>query len=487
MNRYDMNKHVFLFWCILAGHLAVAQRNFTIQDVINQALAKSPFAKLAETRKENRYWQYRSFKTNLNPQLRLSGGIPAYSQSFIPVRQPDGSILFQSIDQTNASANLGLEQPLPWTGGQISANTNYNYFQDLQQNTNLWNATLLNIQLNQPLFGFNPLKWQRAIEPIRYEESKREFVEEIEAISQEATDRFFLVIDAQIREQIASFNLANNDTIYKIEQGRYNIGTTSLDKLLQVELQLLRSRQNLAQARLDAENAKLNLRIYLGLNDNEEFTLVLPEEIPQFVIDAETAMQYARQNRAQFLAFERRRKEAQRDLAETKGRRFSTTLTASFGLNNSAPVISDVYTDPLRQQQVNVTFSVPVIDWGRNKAMMRTAIANKKLNDYIITQDEVNFDQEIMTQVRQFELLRLQIEITRKSDQVAQERYAVAQNRYLIGKIDITNLNIALTEKDDAKRSYLAALRSFWTSYYNLRRLTLYDFVDKRLLYTPES
>lgn len=90
-----------------------------------------------------------------------------------------------------------------------------------------------------------------------------------------------------------------------------------------------------------------------------------------------------------------------------------------------------------------------------------------------------------MTQVRQFELLRLQLEITRKSDEVATERYNVSQNRYLIGKIDITNLNIALEQKDAAKRQYVQALRAFWTAYYNLRRLTLYDFNEGRLLYTP--
>jgi outer membrane protein TolC len=105
----------------------------------------------------------------------------------------------------------------------------------------------------------------------------------------------------------------------------------------------------------------------------------------------------------------------------------------------------------------------------------------------VIEQDQVNFEQEIMTQVRQFEMLRLQIEITKKADEVAGERYNVAQNRYLIGKIDITNLNIALTEKDDAKRSYIQALKSFWTAYYQLRRLTLYDFSAKQLLYTPEK
>ncbi len=150
-------------------------------------------------------------------------------------------------------------------------------------------------------------------------------------------------------------------------------------------------------------------------------------------------------------------------------------------------MLQQVYDNPTEQQQFDLTFSIPVLDWGRNKAMMRTAIANKKLTDFQIAQDEVNFEQGIMTQVRQFEMLRLQLEITKKSDEVAAERYNVSQNRYLIGKIDITNLNIALNEKDDAKRKYIQALRDFWIAYFNLRQLTLYDFYEGKLLYIPEE
>ncbi|HBK87433.1 MAG TPA: hypothetical protein DDZ56_02210, partial [Cytophagales bacterium] len=128
-----------------------------------------------------------------------------------------------------------------------------------------------------------------------------------------------------------------------------------------------------------------------------------------------------------------------------------------------------------------------IVDWGRRKAAMQTAYANKRLQDYTIAQDQVNFEQAILTQVRQFELLYLQLEITRKADEVALKRYNVAQNRYLIGKIDITNLNIALTEKDNAKRAYIGALRSFWTAYYDLRRLTLYDFAENKYLYNPNT
>src|SRR5690606_31783807 len=275
----------------------------------------------------------------------------------------------------------------------------------------------------------------------------------------------------------AQFNLANNDTIYKIEQGRYNIGTTSKDKLLQVELQLLRSRQDEAQARLNLQTARLQLRSFIRITGNDAVELVLPEEIAQFTVTVDEALEYATQNTSDIIAFQRRRIESDRGVAQAKGERFrGTNITASYGLNNNGTTMDDVYHEPLEQQFINLSLSVPILDWGRNKSYTRTAIANKKLNDYIIAQDEVTFEQDVYTRVGQFEMLRLQIEITKKADEVAQERYTVAQNRYLVGKIDITNLNIALNEKDAAKRSYIDALKQFWVAYFELRRTTLYDF-----------
>ncbi|MDZ7646073.1 MAG: TolC family protein [Cytophagales bacterium] len=389
------------------------------------------------------------------------------------------------VNQFNPNLNLGLQQPIGSTGGTISANTGYNFFNDIEADLNQWSGTVMNIELRQPIFAYNPWKWDKRIRPVIFEESKRIFVERQEGISRDAVSLFFDVLRQQVNEQVARFNLANNDTIYKIEQGRYNMGTTSQDKLLQVELQLLRSRQEVAQAQLELENARLQLRSYIGLKDGDSFELILPENIPLFDVSIEQALQYAILNRADYIAFERRRMEAESQVAQAKGQRYQTTLSASYGLNNVGGTVSDLYNNPSKQQIANLSFNVPLVDWGRNKAMMQTALANKKFTDYVIEQDKIIFEQEIITKVRQFEMMRLQIEITKKSDEVAQQRYNVAQNRYLIGKIDITNLNIALTEKDSAKRSYLDALKSFWTAYYDLRMLTLYDFANQKLLYSP--
>jgi len=460
---------------------------YTLDEVIYLAREKSPASKQAETRLENRYWQYRLFKSNYNPQLALSGNLPGYNRDFLSNRLDDGTITFQDREQINSSLSLGLNQPIAFTGGSLSINSNLNYFSDLNQDLRRFNTTAVNVQLNQPIFGFNELKWDKRTEPLRYEESQRGYVEEMEFISREAAGRFFDYLDAQINFEIAGFNLLNNDTIYKIEEGRYNIGTTSKDKLLQVELQLLRSQQDVAQAKLDLQTASQELRAYLGLNDTDTLFLKLPDGIPNFDIAIQEALTFAKMNRADYIAFERQRIEAEREVAEARGQRFQVNLTAAYGLNSASEDFETAYEDPNDQQRLDVGLVIPILDWGRNKARMQTALANMELTNYVIDQDIRNFEQEIITLVRRFEVLRQQLVISKKSDEVAAERYLVAQNRYLTGKVDITNLNIALSEKDEARRSYTRALRDFWLAYYDLRRLTLYDFVEKKLLYQAET
>jgi outer membrane protein TolC len=486
MNKYLLTITIFFLLNIKAN---AQTRKLSLVDVIELAKRQSPSSKIADTRKETQYWFYQRFRSNYNPTLYLRGELPGYDRSFIENRQDNGEIAYQSREQLNSNLGLSLFQPITATGGRISINSNLSQFRNLDSDFRNYNSTLFNVGYSQPIFGFNELKWDRKTEPLRYEESKRAYVEEMEDISRNATDLYFDYLTAQVELQIAQFNLANNDTIFNIEQGRYNIGTTSRDQILQVELQLLRSRQGVTQASLDMKTSKQNLLRFIGLNLTaaSEIELLPPQELPTFNISFDKALLYAKQNRADYLQYERRRLEASRDVAEAVALRFQTTLNASFGLNKAGNTLGDAYSDPNNQQRVNVSIGVPIIDWGRSKSRVKIALANQQLEQYLVDQEIQNFEQEIATLVSRFEVLRLQAEITKKSDEVAKERYDVAQNRYLNGLIDITNLNIALKEKDEAKGSFISALRAFWTAYFDLRRLTLYDFLNNELLYQQKD
>ena len=105
------------------------------------------------------------------------------------------------------------------------------------------------------------------------------------------------------------------------------------------------------------------------------------------------------------------------------------------------------------------------------------AQSNQEVVKTNVQQSEIDFDQEIMLQVMQFNLQDDQLRIASKADTIADLRYNVTKERFYIGKIDVLELNIAQREKDAATRSYLSALNNYWSYYYNIRRLTLYDFL----------
>jgi outer membrane protein TolC len=93
-----------------------------------------------------------------------------------------------------------------------------------------------------------------------------------------------------------------------------------------------------------------------------------------------------------------------------------------------------------------------------------------------VSQSMIDFDENILLQVMQFNLQDDQVVIASKADTIADLRYEVTKQRFLIGKIDVLDLNVALEEKDVARRGYVEALRNFWDYYYDLRGLTLYDW-----------
>ncbi len=482
---------LFIFGFFIPPSFAQESVTYSLQEMVQRAKDRSPSALRAATRKENRYWQYRLFRSNYNPQLRLNGTIPSYSQAFNGITQPDGSIEFLEVRQNFMDLGLGLQQVIAPTGGIISVNSSTNRFDnflasDFEPQTR-WSGVPVNIRLQQPILAYNPFKWDKKIEPLIYEESKREYVQEMEEVSFVVTQLFFDYLLAQVNLEIANQNLENTEEIFDIEKKRYEIGATFEDRLLQVELQALQAKQDLASAQLDLEGSALAVNSYIGLNSNARIELLSPTEIPEFEVDVNQAIELAFQNRAEALAFTRRKMEAEAIVAEAKGQRVNAQLNASYGYNNAAFNYPDIYNNPNTQALVSLGFSVPILDWGRNKARMSQARANRDLVEYTVQQDEINFEQEIFTKVKNFLMMKDRLEVTKLSDEVAQRRYDIALRRFQTGNVSITDLNIAQNEKDANKRAFFNSLKEYWMAYYELRALTLYDFEQGQLLYLPEE
>lgn len=478
-----MRTYIILIFFFASDSLLLAQdktrevTQLSLQEVIAIAQQQSIAAYQAKTAKETQYWEWRSFQANYRPQLLLSGNLPDFLRSFREVVQPNGTIDFQSVTINNSILDFSLSQQLVATGGSIFIGTQLQRFDDFSRDRSLYNGVPLNIGFTQPFFGFNALKWDKKIAPIIYEESQRAYVEDLEAIALEANSIFFQLITAQVNLEIAQNNLLSIDTILTIAQERFTLGKISRDEVLQLQLERLNSQKGVAKARQTLGTAALRLKIFSGISNEADINLTIPDRTTILMLDEEVALQEAYQNRADALAFQRRKLEGAMGVAKAKGETgFSINLFASFGLSKSAERFGDLFEEIQDQERIIIQFELPILDWGRSKAKRETAKASKQFIEYAVQQDQQSFEEEILTQVRLFTTLQDQLKLSEDADLIAAERYQIAKDRYRLGDLSITDLNIALREKDQAKRDYILALQDYWTAYYYLRVLTLYDF-----------
>ena len=457
----------------------------TLNEIINLAKNQSIAARQATTQKETAYWQYRSYLSNYKPQLTLSGTLPNFNRSFQEVIQENGTIKFQRVTNNNSDLTFALSQSIAATGATVFVRSQLQRFDAFDRNFKLYNGLPIGIGIEQPLFAFNPLKWDKKTEPLRFEESKQAYVESLEQIGVTAANRFFEFLIAQVNLQIAESNLSNNDTIYKIALERFNLGKISKNDLLQLRLGVLQSKKSAASAQQNLEIADLQLKSYIAYREEEQIELVLPTQIPDFQIDATQALQEAFVNRGDAIGFKRRTLEAERKVDKAKGENgFQAKIFAAFGLSNSAVNVGDVYKSPKDGETFNIGFEIPIMDWGRSKSRMATAKANQQLVGYEVEQDRIVFEEEIYTLITLFNMLKDQVALSKEADEIAAERYEIAKNRFFIGNLSITDLTIALQEKDQAKRDYIFSLQDFWRTWLNIRMKTLYDFErQQKILY----
>jgi outer membrane protein TolC len=309
-------------------------------------------------------------------------------------------------------------------------------------------------------------------------------VNALERVSRQAVRYFFDLTLAQINLEVSEKNYANTDTLFQIAKGRYQLGTIAENELLQMELSFLNSDAFRNEATIDLELRKSRLRSFLGFNERVSLELILPSEVPIIEMDYSRTLQEAKDNNPELMNLERQLLEAQQRVAEARSQKgIRADLYAQFGLSQTADGVRGVYQEPNNNQRVEVGVQIPILDWGLGKGQYRMAQSAEEVVKTNVEQSQIDFNENIFLQVMQFNLQDDQVAIASKADAIADLRYEVTKQRFLIGRIDVLDLNVALEEKDVARRGYVQELRNFWDYYYNLRGLTLYDWQkDQKLV-----
>jgi outer membrane protein TolC len=460
----------------------------TLPDCIRLAGEKGPYGIMARNDFTSKEASHRSFAASFYPQIGMQGNVPGYTHSINPIVLPDGTTIFTPQSEANASLNLGLTQKIPFTGGSLSLMSGLNRIDLLESRSHYYRSNPLSLSLNQPLLQINTMRWDLEAQDIRYRMATRELAEAMEDCAIDATEKFFSLLLASMNSANAALNVAINDTLYRISRGRFNVGKIAENDLLQSELAYLNAKTEYATANVGLARAEQSLKATLGLAAPTFIRLLPPNEIPSTPVNPDSALAKARGNRSDALNFDLQALMAERAVSQAKSDNFfNASMTASVGYNQRAPMLPDAYRDLLNQSQFNVGFSVPIFRWGAGSAAVDAALADRRRTEASIVQQRNSFEQEVLFQTARLNLLRDQVAVAAKSDTIAMRRFEVAKDRYLIGKIDVPILFIAQSEKDNARRANVQTLWDYWSTYFRVRRLTLFDFEAGISLVREES
>lgn len=474
--------HLILILLFLPTHI-VGQKaqNDTLKTTISEAIEiarrQSPDVLVARHSFRSSYWSYCYYKANYKPTLALSS-TPYYNNQINIITLEDGTSKYVRQKQLRTDGNLSVVQNIPWTGGTIGVNTNLQRLDILgDHKTHTYKVNPITVTFQQSIFGYNSLKWDKRIEPLRFDEAKKSYVETLELVSVNTITKFFNLARAQSDLQIAQINFANADTLYTFAKGRYDIGTITENEMLQLEINRLTEESNMVNAQLEVDDSMEALRTYLGIVDEVIIETEVTHKVPQIVISPQDALSKSISNSSDIINMERRKRESDSSVALAKSQTgLKADIYAQLGLTQTSDKFNQVYKDPQNYQYIEVGLRIPILDWGRGKGRISVAKSNRDMVYTQVEQDRTNFELNINKLVKQFNLQANRVKVSAKTDYTATRRNNVARRLYILGRSTILDMNSAIAEQNSARRNYINTLYNYWQLYYTIRSITLYDF-----------
>lgn len=423
------------------------------------------------------YWEYRSFKAERLPSLSLKMTPAQYSRNIIKRYDFEENIdVYRTQQSLYSSGGLTLSQNFDLTGGTFFVNSELGYMKNYKDNSNeQFNSVPIRIGYSQALLSFNKFKWEKKIEPLKFEKVKRQFLYRQQEIAENTVQYFFNYAQAKKEYELAVENVLSADSLYIIGLERQKISAISEADILTLKLDKINAQNTLKSIELTLKDAKFNFLTFLNLDGND-YSIKLPENLNNIFIPVKDALVNAQKNNPEYLAYKQEILEAEREVDRNRKSVFDMNISASIGFNQVADNFAGVYRRPLQQDIITVSLTIPILDWGVKKGRINMAKSNLGVTKFSVQQRTQNLEQELISAIDNFNNQKELVTSAQEALLLANDAYQINKMRFVVGKADISTLTLSLNRYKEAQRNYINSLKYYWSGYYKIKKLTLYDF-----------
>ena len=457
---------------IHASTMALA--SLSLDQAIRQAQDSTIIA--FQSRQEYNYYtlHYDEFLALRKPQLNLRVA-PNYYRIVSDLSRD--YVYLRNYDNLSAAASVTLSQKMLNWGGEAYVGTQAiwsEYFNSQATEARQFMAAPILMGYRQTLLGYNPYRWEKAVEDQRLKAARQQHQYDMNSIAEEVTRRFFRLVCAQSQAEMYQRNLQTTDTLYAIAREKASILMVTMAELRSLELQRINAANALAMARTAEEEARTRLASFLKLD--EEGLAATPLQFPQepravtltvadairLVLANSPAYQH---QMAEVIESRHQEQKAQKE----KG--VNVSLDVNVGMQQVDPVLGRAYRDQRLYALGAVTLSVPLMDHGAAKSRHAAAQAWVEREESALDEAERRLSEDVTTTLHNINIYRQLLEQTTQAVAMADEVFELNADNYANGLCDINTYTLAQSRRDEANNQYLSALEKYWTTYYHLQTL----------------
>ncbi|HNW59367.1 MAG TPA: TolC family protein [bacterium] len=442
------------------------------------------------------------FKTNADLALET----PNWNETVSEITIPNALPIFNTTGFTRYMGTLDINQPLPTDGAITLRGQSYHrdvstYLQESKQDVSrseIYNS--LSLRFSQPLFAINQLKLGLKNANLSYERTVHRYRRSELDIVYRVTRSFFDLYQATRQHEITRDNVQQQQELYDIAAKKYAAGLIPEVEALQMEVDLAESRNALLSAEGELQRSEDTFKQLIGLKLTDQVAVRTDFAVEKIEVDlaraTEMAMKYRTELREGQIDIELARisikeADARSEMRGDINAFYDITGVSDSNLPYHSPwnelwnsSLDDMDRRP-HNRGVTFTLSVPLWDWGVNRAEVEAARATYHTSALTLEEQKKTIEREVREVVLRLREAENRIAVLRKNQEVAQRAFDITLERFNNG--DITSQELALDRNrlTTAKTSYLSAYVDFKLAVADLQRKTMWDFVqDQSLLDT---
>ena len=474
--------------CILISSVTRAQRTLTLHEAIQIAQQSSPSIKKSML---NLYGNQRSLDAQ---RAALKSRFALDVTPFDYNRNRSFTSLFSrwnTNEDYNSFANFSVSQPIVATDGTISLinrlgyRDNYSEFQDVRTKTYSNN---LYLQLDQPIFTYNRTKIRLKELELNLENATISNALQLLNLEQSVTQSFYTFYQRQNDLEIAQDEFENQKISYEITKNKVDADLLAQEELYQAELNLATAKSTLENNQVLLDNAADDFKLLLGIDLMEDLSVEVNINFVTQNVDLNKAIVYALENRMELRQRAINIERSQFELIRTKSlNEFKGAVALSlgvFGDNERAP---DIYQVPTVNPRVAISFSIPIFDWGENRARMDAANAGLEIDKIDLEVEKNEIVINIRKVYRNLQNLENQIVIAEQNVKNAELTYDINLERYKNGDLTSMDLDRFQSQLSEKKSTLASALINYKVELLNLKILSLYDFEKQQPVVIPHK